>query len=701
MRSGELVRVRVAFGALGAVPVFLAGWLAWVQVAQAGAVAREDGGLLPLVAKTADRQGWRAERVPAPRGSIVDRHGHTLAADCAAYEVRARVAVPSGHLDDAARFRRWLARLVDDLSRALVADPELERRDELRREHADRIAGLLGAQLRVPQLPADGAFPDGHPGIADVLVSGHVDRLAVVEALRRLGERPEYGTVTLHFLHSFRRVYPDRDLTYGIVGHCDSRWERQLDGRLSARRFGVCGLESFVALDADEITRRRFLADGRGRPYFVAPVEHPPVDTALHTTLDLELQRIAVRELARQAEAGTRTDPKKLPKWGALVLVELATGDLLAAASWHRDAKHPKASSFTPYQARFEPGSIVKPLVLAYAHEVGVLDWSAEFDCSPGGGDYRARIAGLGRARPVRDDHPCGVLTPHGVLVNSSNIGAAFVGLMLEREQWRDWFGVFGFGSSLGLQLPDEVVGGPNALSFRPDVPVRSFRANSAISFSFGYELHATPLQVARAYLRLFRGLSAELRLCRGLKLDGEWHPVPVPDAGPRLRRDVVDAVRAAMVDVVSPDDQATGRFLHRDMLRETGVDLHGLIGGKTGTAASDVRLRDGRRASVRNASFVGFLPAHEPRWLAVCVLQKDDSARFYGASYAAPPAVRLLLQCQELAERRQLRQEPPGGPGGQTRAGFVPPGSSGWSSSRPTPMVDAPGSGDTRQGGR
>ncbi|MDA7936728.1 hypothetical protein N9B90_02195 [bacterium] len=57
MKPGELLRVRVAFGALGAVPIFLAGWLGWVQVAQAGTIDRRDGRPVPLVASTADSHG--------------------------------------------------------------------------------------------------------------------------------------------------------------------------------------------------------------------------------------------------------------------------------------------------------------------------------------------------------------------------------------------------------------------------------------------------------------------------------------------------------------------------------------------------------------------------------------------------------------------------------------------------------------------
>jgi cell division protein FtsI (penicillin-binding protein 3) len=684
MRHGELVRVRFAFGLLGAVPVFLAGWLGWLQVAQAGQLSREGRTPLRLVPETADGQARHQEHVPAPRGTILDRNGNVLALDCETYEVRADVRVPAALRKDAGRFRAWLADLVDAVSLALADNPELADRADARARHLERLAKLFGREFKTVELPANGPVAEDHPMRADVLVASDVDSLSVIEALRRVTAEKRFATVTLHFLHTFERDYPERDFTHGVVGHIDSKWVVDRAGRSALHTFGVCGLEALSALEPESSTSRAFLKDGKGLPYFLAPLDGAPTPNVVRSTLDIDLQRIAIRELAAQAEAGAKEGKVTIPKWGALVLVEMATGDVLAAASWHRDAKYPQAASFTPYQSLFEPGSIVKPLVIAYAYEAGVLDWNHVYDCAPGSADYRQRIAALGRAKPVRDDHDCHDLTAHGIIVNSSNIGASYIGLQLDRAQWQDYMRFYGVGASLGLGVPNTSTGGTNRLSFSPQTPLRSFRANSAISFSFGYELQVTTMHIARAYLRLFRGARAELRLCRGAEIDGVWHDSPlVKDAGPHFRADVLDAVREAMVDVVSNDPHATGSHVHAQVLKELGIDLHGVVGGKTGTAASNVPV-DGRTMSVRNASFVGFLPVESPRYLAVCVLQKDDSAKFYGGSYAAPPVVRLLLQCQQLEQQRLLRQESHDGPSGQARAVSASPGDSGWGRGAP-----------------
>lgn len=678
MKFGERMRLRFVFGALGLVPVFLAGWLGYVQVAQAGEIRRDGKAPLPLVAATADRQAFGSESMPSPRGTIVDRNGAVLAVDCEAYDVRARIAVPVKEGKSAEAMRRWLDDLAADFARAMVADVELSDRGAALREHDARFRKLLGTNFKVDALPASGPVPEAQPRVADLRIAGNVDVLAVVDALREIGERR--GSVTMHFLRSHQRAYPEREFTHGIVGHIDTRWETPADGGApTLRTFGVCGLESLIALQPEASASRDFLRDGKGATYFRAPITAPARPNVLHSTLDIELQRIAARELAAQASAGAKEGEQTIPLWGALVLIEVATGDVLAAASWHRDVKRPEAAAFTPYQSVYEPGSIVKPLVFAYALEAGVLDWSHEFDCAPGSTDYRERIGACG-GRVVRDDHACSVLTPHGILVNSSNIGASYVGLQLEREQWQDYMRFYGFGDSLRLRMPHERRGGTDAHSFDAKIPLRSFKRNSAISFSFGYEMQVTAMHIARAYLRLFQGASADLRLCRGIDVDGKWLEAPVyPRTGPRLRPDAIELVREAMVDVISDDPHATGTNLHRSMLKEQGVDLHGVIAGKTGTAASRIGIPGRGKVEARNASFVGFLPVEQPKWLAVCVLQKDDSARFYGGSYAAPPAVRLLLQCASLDQRRQAQREPAAASGGQTRTVSGSPEESGW----------------------
>lgn len=684
---GERLRMQLVFGMFGLIAAGLVGRLGYLQLLQAGELPQGNKPPLPLVTASATSQGQQAERLPSPRTTIVDRHGNLLALDREVYEVRARIQVPAEACKSVLGYLRYLGDLAEDLARAMVAEPSLANRSVAEARHREEFLALFAKTFKTRSLagigdPAGAKLPENQQCWAELRLCAKVDELRVIEALRAIDERR--SSLQLDFLRRFDREYPERELTYGLVGHVETVWSEQAAERRQLQQRGVCGLEALPEVTAAPASFRGYRRDGRGRAYFRGPVHEPAQPAVLHSTIDLELQRAAVLELHSQAESLEAEGKGKNPKWGAMVLVEIATGDILAAASWHRDVREPKGSSFTPYQSLFEPGSIVKPLVAAYALSAGLLDWNQEFDCTPGGGEYRERIAGLGRGMPVVDDHRCGKLFPHGILVQSSNIGATYIGLGLSREHWRDYMDRYGIGHSLGLQLPHEARGGANARSFASNIPLRQFRAFSAVSFSFGYEHMVSPLQMARAYLRMLRGFGSELRLCRSLE-DGEGVlDVPVSPVGEKFSPAVVDAVRAALTDVVSSDPHATGSRMHANMLREQGIDLHGLVAGKTGTAVSEVRMPERGKMKVRNASFVGFLPADAPRWLAVCVLQKDDSVHFYGGSYAAPPATRLLLQAQRLAERRQLQQELRVGLGGQARSSVATPGYSGWSGQAP-----------------
>jgi len=94
-------------------------------------------------------------------------------------------------------------------------------------------------------------------------------------------------------------------------------------------------------------------------------------------------------------------------------------------------------------------------------------------------------------------------LTPHGIIVNSSNIGAVLIA-----ARWAGSCGrlprLLQFGSKPVLGLRQETS------PARDRLPLggagQPFRRYSASSLSIGYELHVTAVQLARAYLSLLSG---------------------------------------------------------------------------------------------------------------------------------------------------------------------------------------------------
>lgn len=668
-------RVRLLFGLLGTVPVFLAGWLGWLQVVQ-GASIKHSVSLqpLPLDARAVERQAERQELLPGARGSICDRRGVPLAMDCPAFDIEAEVTLKLAVQGEAAATREFLGRITEKLAKALALDPDLPDANQFRCAQRDRIGRILAARFRLDELPKQGKVD---PRVSLVVknvnffLQGRVDSLAVLQALRGAAD----SFLTLHFAPTHHRVYPFRDYTYGVVG-----WEGTVPPPRDAAdpsrfvRKGLFGLEMFDALNAGSAGERDFLRDSTGNHYWLGAAAAPDAALSLDTTLDIDLQKYAMDAL-RQAIADVVVNGvPSPPQWGALVLLDIASGDVLAMANWQRGVPEdqPERMMATPYQCRFEPGSIVKPLVFAFALQHGGIDWHDPINCTPNLADHGRMTSG---GRVIHDDHACGVLTPHDILVNSSNIGAAEVGQHLSREQWRQYLDFYRFGEPSGLRLPFEVTGTIG----RFDTTDKGFRRYTATALSIGYQMNVTVLGMARAYLTMLSGAQRDLRLYRGLRgPDAHVEIAPKPPGARELSPAVVEAVTAAMIDVVGPESEGnrpTGSRLIKQFRDSDHVELHGLVAGKTGTAASNSHDEERGSFVVRNASFVGFAPATAPRYLAVCVLQKDDDARFYGGSYAAPTVVRVLLHALELDQLRRLRQEPPvsGTPGRSGWNGQIP----------------------------
>jgi cell division protein FtsI (penicillin-binding protein 3) len=376
----------------------------------------------------------------------------------------------------------------------------------------------------------------------------------------------------------------------------------------------------------------------------------PPARPAvLETTLDLELQRAADEEL-RKAAAFVEEHYGSPPEWGALCLADME-GEVLAMVSY-RGGKRANEAAFAPLQSLFEPGSVVKPLVFSIALERGVLDWEGpDFDCTPVSGKaWRVPHS----TRWIRDEHPSTRLRPRDILVVSSNIGAVQVGLLLGREGLAQYLESYRFGQATSLGLPGEAAGW-----LAPDrheggvmrMPQSEFWGYTAPSLSIGYEYNVTPVQLLRAYLTLLNGRPRDLQLYRRYAVGGEVTEVPLPVDGPRfLSEQTVARLRDAMRGVVSDEnDHATGRILYRELLDRGAPPL----AGKTGTSEIG-GTRDGATVTVRTASFVGFAPVDRPRYVAVCVLQKPGAARFWGGSYAAPAAGRLLLHALSRSQVRR-----------------------------------------------
>ena len=141
-------------------------------------------------------------------------------------------------------------------------------------------------------------------------------------------------------------------------------------------------------------------------------------------------------------------------------------------------------------QGRYELGSVFKPFMVAGAIDEGLVGPQTLIDTR---GPMR-----WGRFT-IRDFHDYGPrLTVEDVLVKSSNIGAAHVGLAMGAERQRAFLGRLGLLEASPVELVE-------ASRTAPLLPER-WSDLTTITISYGHGMAVTPLHLAAAYASLVNG---------------------------------------------------------------------------------------------------------------------------------------------------------------------------------------------------
>lgn len=500
----------------------------------------------------------------------------------------------------------WLAARAEAQHRATL------RLRALRGEIVDRNGDLLAISVDAESVAASPRRISDPEGTARILAASL--GLRSQELSRRLTRDGSFVWVK-------RWVTPDeadrvRALALEGVDLVSERRRLYPHGELAAAYLGFAGRDevglSGIEFEFDEELRGSArelpaLRDARGRRLVAYSGSTEPRDAArLVLALDAKLQHAAERALDRAIE---RTGARR----GSITVLDPRTGDLLVVAErpgfdpnrfWLERPERFRARALTD---PFEPGSTLKPFVFAIALQEGAIRLEEEIDCE--GGAWRVAD------RVIHDWKPYDLLTVGDVLVQSSNIGAAKVGARIGPERLVAGLRAFGFGERAGSGFPGESRG-----------VVHSLRATQVVELStlaFGQGMTATPLQLAVAGAVLANeGLRIAPRIALRLeRADGrlEWSTAErIPVLPASVTRDTVSLLREVV-------ERGTGR-----LARVPDV----AVAGKTGTAQ---KVIDGRYASDRfSASFLGLVPADDPRLVVVVALDEPREPHTGGAA-AAP----------------------------------------------------------------
>ena len=392
-----------------------------------------------------------------------------------------------------------------------------------------------------------------------------------------------------------KRLYPEGGVFSHIVGITD------IDGN------GVEGIElafnDYLQGEDGEIS---VIKDRLGRSFEVIDTPKAKVDGQdIKLSIDRNIQYIGYSEL-RDAIIHHNASS------GMLVVLDVKRSKVLAMVNY--PAYNPNdRGSMAARNIRnrvvtdvFEPGSSIKPFVVAAALESAALQPHDRIDVNPG----YIKLSD----KKIKDSKNYKELDVAGVLAKSSNVGIVKIAQAIDDATLADKLRDYGLFSSSGIELPGEASG---LIVSQPEWG-RTYK--SFLSFGYGAALSA--LQLANAYLVL-----ANEGVRRDISILQDSYPVN----GERvLNARVAHTVINMLRDVVGPE----GTGSKADTAAFT-------VAGKTGTAK---KLKDGAyQDDSYQAVFTGLSPVQNPEIVVAVVVDDPKQNGFYGGQVAAPVFSRVV----------------------------------------------------------
>ena len=562
----------------------------------------------------------KKEVVDARRGSIYSRNGEPLATSI----TRRTMIIDFGNerFDNYAKYRQG----ADSLSRKLAAHFG----DRSAKEYYDELIKWRNKAIK-QKLQITKSEPKRWQFWKDVkydTINKVVSRKHISRRLFRDIDLNEWSEIrnyplfrrglgsTYSVNDSDYRVYPQGDLALRTIGRLSEHGSYGIERAMRDTLNGHSGVQCMQMI-------------APGYKVRMSHKDNEDVENGYDvvTTLDVDVQDVADSALREQLIAQNAS-------WGTTIVMECATGDILAMVNLKRNGESCSEVQNFAIGVPVNPGSTFKLVSAMALLEKGVPTKTSYHS----GLGNRVQVGGA-KGAWVRDSHAIGretdgVLDMHVAFSESANVyftKAVYEAFHKNPEVYSDFCKKLHLGEAVGLKNLGAKYKAVQHLGRK-----HHSRYNALVNMAYGYGIEVTPLHTITLYNAIANnGRMVAPRLILRTERNGRVvneNKVKVIE-DKICRQSTVDTLRMFM-ESVSAEGTAKEYF---------SPDKCGFrSGSKTGTAQVDSeinKVRYHRGDGAYYGSMVTYFPAEKPKYTIMTAIftMKQDGKSYYGAGLAGP----------------------------------------------------------------
>lgn len=418
----------------------------------------------------------------------------------------------------------------------------------------------------------------------------------VIEGLQLAGIR---------FQPEDERYYPEGRITSHLTGFLGN------DGETRKGQYGLEGYFNTELTGTPGYLQAEEDAGGRIIPTGDRLFENAVDGSDIVLTIDQSVQYTACTKLEETVQRNGAVG-------GSVLIMDPATGALLAMCGYpdfdpntYSEVTDINAFRNPAVEDLYEPGSVMKPLTMAAAIDLGKVTPETTFEDT-------GSVEISGYTIRNANDKVYGVRNMTQVLEESINTGAIFAANSIGDENFRDYVHKFGFGTKVGIDLPNEQAGDVS--------PLDNLQPLYTATGSFGQGFTITPLQLLQAF-DVFANNGTMMKpyiVKERIAPSGNTESTQ-----PQVVREVITPKTASTLAGMLANVVINGHG------KKAGVAGY-YIAGKTGTAQVPSKTGSGYDSTRTIGTFAGFGPVTNPRFVMVVKIDEPKTVQF-AESTAAP----------------------------------------------------------------